>query len=80
MCIVMLGSLESTQKAPQLNEPPPHCHAGNGTAAACADHQWRCGNGECIKKEWKCDGEQDCADNSDELKCENTGKGSKSGM
>ena len=28
-----------------------------------------CNNGDCIKKFWKCDGDNDCSDNSDELYC-----------
>lgn len=30
---------------------------------------FRCANGKCIHKQWKCDMEDDCRDGSDELNC-----------
>ena len=32
----------------------------------CEARQFACGNGRCIPTTWKCDGENDCGDNSDE--------------
>lgn len=29
--------------------------------------EWQCANGQCIPSRYRCDGRQDCADNSDEL-------------
>ena len=31
--------------------------------------RFRCANGNCVQKEWRCDAEDDCGDNSDELNC-----------
>ncbi|XP_033120821.1 very low-density lipoprotein receptor-like [Anneissia japonica] len=35
----------------------------------CAPDQFKCGNDRCIPAVWKCDGENDCADGSDENEC-----------
>ena len=32
----------------------------------CEERHFACGNGRCIPNAWKCDGENDCGDNSDE--------------
>ena len=33
--------------------------------------EFRCSDGECIEKKWRCDGENDCANGDDELDCPN---------
>ena len=38
-------------------------------ALACDKGEWQCGSGQCISLSWKCDGEEDCVDNSDEASC-----------
>ena len=36
---------------------------------ACLPNQLQCGNGNCIDTSLKCDGSDDCGDNSDEIDC-----------
>ncbi|XP_028406441.1 MAM and LDL-receptor class A domain-containing protein 1-like [Dendronephthya gigantea] len=36
----------------------------------CSPKKFECGNGQCIKKGYQCDGDRYCADGSDELFCE----------
>lgn len=36
---------------------------------SCSSEEFKCHNGKCIAKTWKCDQEDDCGDGSDELNC-----------
>lgn len=38
-------------------------------SAVCSKDYIACLNGECVPVLWRCDGEKDCADGSDELNC-----------
>nr|XP_013002072.1 low-density lipoprotein receptor-related protein 8 isoform X2 [Cavia porcellus] len=56
------------------DEVAEHCgRAGQGTTsapAACAPStQFSCRSGECIYLGWRCDGDHDCKDKSDEADC-----------
>ena len=37
---------------------------------SCPPDEWfKCTDGHCVTIQWKCDGEQDCMDGSDEFNC-----------
>ena len=35
----------------------------------CTSDEFQCENGLCVKSTWRCDGDNDCMDFSDELNC-----------
>ena len=35
----------------------------------CEPNEMKCNNGVCIMRIWKCDGDNDCGDGSDEVNC-----------
>ncbi|XP_070536640.1 low-density lipoprotein receptor-related protein 12-like [Ptychodera flava] len=39
---------------------------GPGTVQSCSFHQFHCDNRKCIPEDWKCNGMDECGDNSDE--------------
>ncbi|XP_046432202.1 sortilin-related receptor-like isoform X1 [Neodiprion fabricii] len=48
---------------PYLNSTCPR------VASTCSANQFYCNNNICIPELWKCDGDNDCGDNSDEMHC-----------
>lgn len=51
-----------------LEKPPdPLCSFPYSAAKkTCADSDFTCDNGHCIHQQWKCDGDEECPDGSDE--------------
>ena len=41
----------------------------NSPTQECSSDEFTCDNGNCIDQEWKCDGENDCMDGTDEKDC-----------
>uniref|UniRef100_A0A3P8WN31 Heparan sulfate proteoglycan 2 n=1 Tax=Cynoglossus semilaevis TaxID=244447 RepID=A0A3P8WN31_CYNSE len=67
------------------NPRPPHptgdtaatplscCPRLSGTPSPCEPNEFKCKNGRCALKLWRCDGDNDCEDSSDETDCPTKG-------
>ncbi|XP_034941871.1 sortilin-related receptor-like [Chelonus insularis] len=51
------------------NIPPSENSTCPRVQNTCASNHFACTNGACVPEIWKCDGDNDCGDNSDELQC-----------
>lgn len=49
--------------------PPPLLCMSQGQVLGCRHGQWQCDDGNCIPHVWRCDGDGDCLDGSDEMDC-----------
>ena len=56
----------------EISVDEPLFHASVATKASCAFDDFACSNGNCISKKWRCDQEDDCGDDSDEMNCESS--------
>lgn len=52
----------------QLSQPAGKCVSVEGIKH-CRRGEFRCTSGMCINGAWKCDGDADCEDSSDEQDC-----------
>ncbi|VDK47362.1 unnamed protein product [Anisakis simplex] len=59
-----------------LPPSPVHVNGNNhryNSNNNCNENDFRCNDGKCIRREWKCDGSGDCADGEDEKDCPHPG-------
>lgn len=65
----VVSEIEENNRFPtpfQTTNCPAKASDGGRT---CRASEFQCGNGNCIPQTWKCDGQDDCRDNTDEESC-----------
>ncbi|ERL95821.1 hypothetical protein D910_00386, partial [Dendroctonus ponderosae] len=54
-------------------QPPTSCSNNLLIAGQCEPNEFKCDNKKCVSAVWKCDGQDDCDDGSDERFCQASG-------
>jgi hypothetical protein len=46
-----------------------YCNCSLEGRVECRSTEYLCSDGQCINLDWRCDGDEDCDDKSDETNC-----------
>ncbi len=68
-CVLLFNSYSSLKREFCLFSGSFSVATNKQSNRQCASYHFKCSDLECIPSVWKCDGERDCQDGSDEVGC-----------